>query len=93
MAPLHEVEQSAPRRLGPSPDVLYALACVDALVAARTTDAGKGEPYAARAVDLLRQASGHGYDPAAGMKTDSALAGLRARADFRKLAAELAEGK
>jgi hypothetical protein len=75
-------------------NVLYALARVDALAAAHSADAGKGERYAARAVALLRQASERGYDPAARMKTDPALASLRKLKDFQKLLADLeAEAK
>jgi tetratricopeptide (TPR) repeat protein len=45
--------------------------------------------YADRALELLRQAVGHGYRDAAEMKQDPALAPLRPRADFQQLLAEL----
>jgi hypothetical protein len=51
-----------------------------------------GEQYAARAVELLRQAVGKGYRDSVYLKKGTDLAPLRQRADFQKLLAE-AEAK
>ena len=70
--------------------ILYSFARVLSLASERVKgDAGLTERYAARAVELLRQVSERKYDPVALMKTDPALAGLRAREDFKKLMADL----
>jgi hypothetical protein len=45
--------------------------------------------YAARALDLLRQAVARGYKDAALMKKDPDLDPLRQRDDYRKLLAEV----
>jgi serine/threonine-protein kinase len=47
------------------------------------------EQYAARAVELLRQAVARGYKDVAHLKHDKELEALRTRADFQKLLAEL----
>jgi serine/threonine protein kinase/tetratricopeptide (TPR) repeat protein len=47
------------------------------------------EPYAARAVELLRQASVKGYRDSLYLKEGADLAPLRGRADFQKLLAEV----
>ena len=76
---------------------LYNLACVCALASAAVKDAKDpgadaarlAEQYAARAVELLRQAVTNGYNDAALMKQDRDLDALRDRADFQKLTAAL----
>jgi serine/threonine protein kinase/tetratricopeptide (TPR) repeat protein len=71
---------------------LYKLAgvCALASAAAKGADAPRlAEQYAARAVELLRQAAARGYKDAAGMKNDRDLDALRDRADWQKLLAEL----
>jgi tetratricopeptide (TPR) repeat protein len=69
---------------------LYNCACVLALAAAGVRDdAGIGDRYAARAVELLRLAVTAGWRDAAHMQGDSDLDALRRRADFRQLVAEL----
>ena len=71
-------------------ETVYSLARVSSLASVGVMDdTGAKERYAARTVGLLRQASERGYDPAAQMKSDPALAALRAREDFKKLLAEL----
>lgn len=72
-------------------ETLYSLAGIVSLASARVkSDAGVKDRYAAAAVRLLRLASKRGYVPAAQLKTDPELTGLRAREDFQKLQAELA---
>jgi serine/threonine protein kinase/tetratricopeptide (TPR) repeat protein len=74
-------------------DMLYDLACVSALAAAAVKDAKTpstdatqpAEGYAARAVELLRQAVAKGYKDAAHMTKDRDLDALRGREDFKKL--------
>jgi serine/threonine protein kinase/tetratricopeptide (TPR) repeat protein len=76
---------------------LYDLACVCAIAAAKVKDPKTpaadatrfAEQYAARAVELLRQALAKGYKDAAHLKMDEALDALRHREDFKKLVAEL----
>ena len=67
---------------------LYDFACIYA-VASDKID-GKREEYAARAVELLRQAVAKGYQDVAHMGKDTDLDPLRQRADFRLLVADLA---
>ena len=47
------------------------------------------DAYAARAVQLLREAVAHGYKDVAHMKKDPDLNPLRARPDFQQLLADL----
>jgi tetratricopeptide (TPR) repeat protein len=76
---------------------LYDLACVCAVASAAVRDAKSpgadvvqlAEEYAARAVELLRQAVAKGYKEAAHMKKDKDLDALRDREDFKRLVAEL----
>jgi serine/threonine-protein kinase len=73
-----------------SADNLYDAACVYALSAAATRDDAKqAEQYAARAVELLRQALSKGFKHIEHMKKDSDLDALRQREDFKKLLREL----
>jgi serine/threonine protein kinase/tetratricopeptide (TPR) repeat protein len=75
-------------------DVLYNLACICALAAAAVKDDAKlQDQYAARAVELLRQAIAKGYKDAAHVKQDKDLDALRSRQDFTKLFAELGAAK
>jgi serine/threonine protein kinase/tetratricopeptide (TPR) repeat protein len=78
--------------------VLYDLACVCSLASAAVTPAasnGKAESeklkeqYAARALELLRQAVPRGWMEVAHMKKDTDLTPLRQREEFKKLMAEL----
>jgi tetratricopeptide (TPR) repeat protein len=73
-----------------SGESLYQLARFFALASAACKGQPEEERYAARAVELLRKAATRDYDPSGSMQRDSALAGLRARPDFQKLAEELA---
>ncbi len=57
--------------------------------AAVSGDDKQGEQYAARAVDLLRQAVAEGYKDVAHLRKDPDLDALRQRADFKKLLSEL----
>jgi serine/threonine-protein kinase len=69
-----------------APGTLYDLACVFALSAASAGDDPKQtESYAARAVELLRQAVAKGYQDIAHLKNDPDLKTLRMRDDFRQL--------
>jgi hypothetical protein len=65
--------------------MVYGCACAYALAHARTKD----DKYAARAVELLRQAVAKGYRDVADMKKRPDFDSLRARDDFRQLLAEL----
>jgi tetratricopeptide (TPR) repeat protein len=77
---------------GSSSDTLYDAACVYAMAAALARDDVKqAEQFAARAVELLRQAIRKGYKDVAHMKTDEDLAALRGRDDYQKLLGELAK--
>jgi serine/threonine protein kinase/tetratricopeptide (TPR) repeat protein len=73
---------------------LYDLACHQALCSS-LANLGKSGPnaeadrYAAAAVEALQRALAAGYEDVYKLKTDSALAPLRARADFQKLLQEL----
>jgi tetratricopeptide (TPR) repeat protein len=68
----------------------YNLACVCALASAAVKDDVKlHHQYAARAVEILRQAVAKGYKEAAHMRQDRDLDALRERDDFKKLLAEL----
>jgi serine/threonine protein kinase/tetratricopeptide (TPR) repeat protein len=70
--------------------VLYDAACIHALSAvAAGPDKAVAERYAGRAVELLRQAVGKGYQDVGHLKKDPDLDPLRSRADFKKLMAEL----
>jgi hypothetical protein len=82
----------------PSAVVLYNAACAYAVCsAAARQDTGLGEGdrhrlnerYAARAVELLREAVAERYQGAAHMKEDRDLDPLRDRDDFKKLIQEL----
>ena len=65
--------------------MLYNLACVCALAATAVRDDAKlQDQYAARAVELLRQAVAKGYKEAAHMKKDKDLDALRDREDFQE---------
>jgi serine/threonine protein kinase len=75
-----------------SGESLYQLARVFARTSAACKGQPEEEPYASRAVKLLRESATHDHDPSGWMQHDSALAGLRPRPDFQKLVAEL-EGK
>jgi WD40 repeat protein len=71
-------------------NTLHDLACVCALAAAAVRDDAKlQDQYAARAVELLRQAVAKGFKEAAHMKKDKDLDALRDREDFKRLLAEL----
>jgi uncharacterized protein YciW len=75
---------------GASEDTLCGCARVCALAAA----AVEGDPelqaqYAARAVELLRQASARGYKDIARLKDDPDLGALRSRPDFHRLLGQL----
>jgi tetratricopeptide (TPR) repeat protein len=61
----------------------YDFACVYSLAAGK--DAAKREGYAARAVELLRQAVAKGYADADHMAKDTDLDPIRGRDDFKKL--------
>jgi tetratricopeptide (TPR) repeat protein len=65
----------------------YDFACVYALASGK--DAANREAYAARAVELLRQAVAKGWKDAAQMRKDTDLDPLRTREDFRQLLASL----
>jgi tetratricopeptide (TPR) repeat protein len=76
--------------------ILYNAACIYALAAARvataaapTTSPLQAEQHARRAVALLRQAVQQGFKDLALLKKDTDLDGLRQRADFRRLLADL----
>ena len=69
---------------------VYDLASICALASAAVKDDAKlQDQYAARAVELLRQAFAKGYKEAAHMKKDKDLDALRDREDFKRLVAEL----
>jgi tetratricopeptide (TPR) repeat protein len=73
---------------------LYDLAGVCALAAAAVKeDARLQDRYAARAVELLRQAVARGYQDVERLNKDRDLDALRQREDFRRLLAELEAGK
>jgi hypothetical protein len=75
-------------------DTLYDLACVCALASTAVKDnAQLQDQYAARAVELLRQAVAKGYKDIDHLKKDDDLKPLRQREDFRKLMEELEEKK
>jgi tetratricopeptide (TPR) repeat protein/tRNA A-37 threonylcarbamoyl transferase component Bud32 len=71
------------------PDDWYNAARGCALCVALADKLGTKEKYAARAVELLRQAVARGYKDAAHMKKDTDLDALRPRDDFQKLLADL----
>jgi serine/threonine-protein kinase len=72
------------------PGDLYNAACGYALCVPLAGDPGTKEKYAARAINLLRQAIARGYKDTAHLKEDTDLAALRERDDFKKLLAEVA---
>jgi len=74
---------------GDAAGLIYDCACAYGLVHARTKD----DKHALRAVELLRRAVAKGYRDAAHMTKDTDLDSLRARADFKKLMAELEKGR
>jgi serine/threonine protein kinase/tetratricopeptide (TPR) repeat protein len=75
---------------GATPEMLFDVACSYALSAAAARgDEKRVEQYAARAVELLRQAVAKGFNKADYMKKDPDLDLLRTREDFKKLIAEL----
>ena len=67
----------------------YNAARVFALAAGKHRDAISVEPYAERAVHLLRQAVARGFKDAAHMNKDTDLDALRQRHDFQELLAGL----
>ena len=72
--------------------LLYNVACIFALAAARPDESGGSlskEDCAKRAITLLQQAVAKGYNNAEHMKRDHDLEALREREDFKKLLAEL----
>jgi serine/threonine protein kinase/Tfp pilus assembly protein PilF len=72
-----------------SPAQWYDLARIYGLASVRSAD--KKQEYADRAMDLLHRAVKAGFQDAALMAKDTELDPLRARDDFKKLLAELAE--
>jgi tetratricopeptide (TPR) repeat protein len=71
---------------------LYDLACVYSLSSAAVkSDAKLADRYAARAVELLRQAVAKGWKDIDHLKEDTDLDPLRSRDDYRKLLKELEE--
>jgi eukaryotic-like serine/threonine-protein kinase len=65
---------------------LYHLACICACSSAAAKDDAKlKDQYAARAVELLRQAVARGYKDIEHLKKDDGLRALREREDFKKL--------
>jgi hypothetical protein len=70
--------------------VLYDAACIFSLASATVKEDVKlQERYAARAMELLRQAVQKGFQDVAHMKKDTDLDPLREREDFQKLIREL----
>jgi serine/threonine protein kinase/tetratricopeptide (TPR) repeat protein len=80
----------AARAANASGESLHQLARVFALASAACRGQPEEARYAARTVELLRKSARRKHDPSGWMQHDSALAGLRARPDFQKLAEELA---
>jgi serine/threonine protein kinase/tetratricopeptide (TPR) repeat protein len=73
-------------------DTLYDTACIYARCAsAARGDAKRADPFATRAVELLRRAVKKGYKDAARLKNDPDLDALRAREDFKKVLQEVQE--
>jgi len=72
-----------------APGDWYDAACGYALCIPLADKAETKEKYAARAVELLRQAVAKGYKDVAQMKKDTDLDALRPRDDFKKLVADL----
>jgi serine/threonine-protein kinase len=70
-------------------DLLCEAACVYGRSAAAVGAGSLAERYAARAVELLRQAVAKGYKDAAYVKKNADLDSLRQREDYRKLLADL----
>jgi serine/threonine-protein kinase len=70
-------------------ETAYRAAAVYAGCAAAAADGPERERYAARAVELLRQAVANGYKDSGHMKNDPDLEPLRSRPDFQKLLAGL----
>jgi hypothetical protein len=71
------------------PRDLYGAACGYALCVPLADRPEAGERYAARAVELLRQAVAKGFGDQALMKKDADLDALRPRDDFRKVLADV----
>jgi hypothetical protein len=72
---------------------LYDQACVCSLASAAVkNDTNLADRYAARAVELLRQAVAKGYKDLDYLKKDPDLGPLRGRDDCKKLLAELQTG-
>jgi serine/threonine-protein kinase len=87
-----EANALAEEELIPS-EHLYGLACVYSLSsAAAKEDAKLSYQYAARALQLLREAVKKGFKDVAHMKKDPKLDPLRSRDDFQKLLAQLEAG-
>jgi tetratricopeptide (TPR) repeat protein len=74
-----------------SADTLHKAACVFSLSAAAADKEKLAGQYAARAVELLRQAIAKGYTDVEDLRKNKDLDALRQREDFRKLLTELAE--
>jgi tetratricopeptide (TPR) repeat protein len=68
-------------------DQWYDFACVYAVASGKVAD--KKQEYAARAMELLRQAVKAGFKDASHLARDTDLDPLRGREDFKKLLAEL----
>lgn len=65
----------------------YGIACFDAIASTKVAD--QKQAHADRAMDALKQAVAAGFTDVAHMTADRDLDGLRARADFRALLADL----
>jgi hypothetical protein len=75
---------------GTTADTFYNGACVYALAAgAVTDDAGLREEYAARAVELLRQAIAAGYKDAPHIEKNTDFDAIRGRKEFQQLLKQL----
>jgi serine/threonine-protein kinase len=73
--------------------MVYNAACVGAQASAAVkNDTTLADRYAARAVELLREAVAKGFKDVEHLKKDSDLDRLRGRDDFKKLVAELESG-
>jgi hypothetical protein len=84
---VQEAEQAAATK---QPAMLYGAARVCALASAAAKDNAKlREQYAARAVELLRQAAAKGYKDIEHLKKDDDFKPLRDRADYKTLLNEL----
>lgn len=73
-----------------SGEILYDLACACAVAAGAVKDDNKlQDQYAARAVELLRQAVAKGFKDNEHLKSDDDLKALRQRPDYQQLAKDL----